>query len=204
MRWMPLIFIVSFMVLAFIFPLIRLRLRHGRWGIVRSQDPVQQVMVKALILAIGGAALWGVLMALLGPESLGVWIVPPWVRAVGVVLGVMGLALVVIAQNQMGKAWRVGIANEATPLIRIGLFRHIRHPIYTGIFALVGALNLLSPSPWVLMGGFWLLSLIMVQARLEEGALAKSHGRDFYPWAAKTGRFFPGIGRYAGIANAQD
>jgi protein-S-isoprenylcysteine O-methyltransferase Ste14 len=105
--------------------------------------------------------------------------------------------LIVVAQAQMGASWRIGIDRAPTGLVTAGLFRHIRHPIYSGLFALLVALVLLTPSPWTIMGAAWLGSLIAIQARLEERHLEAVHGSAFRVWAARTGRFLPAIGRLA-------
>ena len=101
------------------------------------------------------------------------------------------LLLVVIAQAQMGRSWRIGIDDRPTGLVTDGVYRWVRHPIYTGMLGLSTALVLLAPSVWTLM----LLPLIGfqmgVQARLEEQHLLNQHGEAFSRWASTSGQFLP-------------
>ena len=195
MRWLPLIFVLQFGLLALVLPLARLHRRHGTWGIARPRDPVHRVMVTALLSAVGLFFGWSLAAGLAGPEVLGIWPAPAWMMGVGVAVGVAGLGLVVAAQTGMGASWRIGVTEERTGLVTTGLYAAIRHPIYTGLYALLVALVLLTPAPWTVMGALWLGSLLALQARLEEAHLARVHGAVFLAWAARTGRFLPGLGR---------
>ena len=198
MRWLPLVFVLNFGILALILPLARLRRRHGTWGVARPRDPVHRVMVKALLSAVGLFLAWSVVAGLVSPEVLDIWRGPGWLAGIGVALGVAGLGLVVAAQLGMGASWRIGVPEERTGLVTTGLFAWIRHPIYTGLHALLLALVCFTPAPWTVMGALWLGSLLALQARLEEAHLARVHGADFLSWAARTGRFLPGLGRIDG------
>lgn len=195
MSWLPLLFVLSFGLLALALPLARLRLNHGAWGVARPRDPVHRVMVSALLVAVGLFFVWSLAAALVRPEALNIWSASPALSWGGVALGVTGLALVVIAQTGMGASWRIGVPEERTGLVTTGLFAWIRHPIYTGLYALLGALVLLTPAPWTVMGALWLGWLLALQARLEEAHLSRLHGAAFQAWAARTGRFLPALGR---------
>ena len=195
MRWLPLVFVLNFGLLALILPLARLRRRHGTWGVARPRDPVHWVMVRVLLIAVGLFLAWSVAVGTVAPELLDIWRAPHWLSGVGVALGVVGLGLVVAAQLGMGASWRIGVPEERTGLVTNGLFAWIRYPIYTGLYALLAALVLLTPAPWTVMGALWLGSLLALQARLEEAHLARVHGAPFIAWASRTGRFLPGLGR---------
>lgn len=194
MRWLPLLNVLLFGLLALILPLLRLQRLHGVWGIARPRDPTHRAMVSALLTAVGLFLVWS-LAAGLAPDRLDLWAAPGWVQLVGAAIGVAGLALVVAAQARMGASWRVGVPEERTGLVTTGLYAWVRHPIYTGLFALLAALVMLTPAPWTVMGALWLGSLLGIQARLEEAHLLRLHGAPFQAWAARTGRFLPGLGR---------
>jgi hypothetical protein len=58
----------------------------------------------------------------------------PALAAAGLIAGLAGLVVVLLAQAAMGSSWRIGVDDtERTELIRSGLFRSIRNPIFTGI-----------------------------------------------------------------------
>ena len=59
----------------------------------------------------------------------------------------------------------------------------------------VSAATLLVPSPWAVMlvwNGAWFVAM---QARFEEKHLEAMHGDAYRAYAARTGRFVPGIGK---------
>ena len=195
MRWLSFVFVLTFSVLALVVPIVRLRLRHGAWGIARPRDPVHRAMVQALISAVALFFVWSVCVGLLPSDALHIWSAPSVVTPIGAGLGVLGLLIVVVAQLGMGASWRIGVSDERTGLVTTGLFAHVRHPIYSGLFVMLGAIVLLTPSPWTVMGALWLGSLLALQARLEEAHLIRVYGDSFGSWAEQTGRFFPGLGR---------
>lgn len=83
----------------------------------------------------------------------------------------------VVAQVQMGLSWRIGIDPLArTGLVRHGLFRLTRNPIFLGMRMLLLGLFLVLPNAAtlaLLVAGDLLLQ---VQVRLEEAHLSALHG----------------------------
>ena len=195
MNFLPLFLLLAFAALALVLPLVRLARAHGKWGIVGARDPVQKVMVASLMGAVGVALVWTLAFAFMAPGPLGVWVLDPIWAWLGLALGVLGMLLVAWAQLQMGASWRIGIPEESPGLVTSGIFAWVRHPIYTGLFAVTAGVVLMSPSPWSVMGGAWLISIIGIQARLEERYLHAVYGDAFTRWATEVGRFFPGVGR---------
>lgn len=195
MRWLSLVFVLAFSLLALLLPIVRMRLQHGVWGVARPRDPVHRVMVQTLLSTVALFFAWSIGVGLLPGAALHIWSAPPILGQLGVVLGVLGLLVVIVAQFGMGASWRIGVPEEKTGLVTTGLFALVRHPIYTGLYALLGAVLLLAPSPWTVMGALWLGSLLVLQARLEEAHLVQLHGDLFRAWAERTGRFLPALGR---------
>jgi protein-S-isoprenylcysteine O-methyltransferase Ste14 len=197
-RWSLPLAVVVFLFVALGLPAIRLRLRHGEWGIVvhRRADEFQATMGVGLAALLLAVALGAGFHAAGGPEALGVWPAPAWVAAAGWSLAVAGLALVAVAQREMGGSWRVGIDARPTSLVDTGIFALVRNPIYTGMLAMVGGVALIAPCAWTVC--LWLTALVLLslQTRLEERHLAAQHGEAFARYAARVGRFVPGIGRW--------
>jgi protein-S-isoprenylcysteine O-methyltransferase Ste14 len=131
-------------------------------------------------------------------------LVPPWtalespgVRAVGVVLYVVGVAATVWAQFAMGDAWRIGVRQtETTALVSHGPFRWVRNPIYSSMLAATVGLVLVVPN---VMSALALVALVVgleLHVRwVEEPYLTRTHGPAYRDYAARTGRFVPGCGR---------
>jgi len=117
----------------------------------------------------------------------------------GAALFLVGFAVTVIAQLAMGDAWRIGVQEgERTELRTGGPFAWCRNPIFTGML-LVG----LGMAAWVPLAAPAWLALwagLELQVRVvEEPHLLRIHGAHYQAYAARTGRFWPGLGlRVAG------
>ena len=120
-----------------------------------------------------------------------------FVQAAGIVLATVGLAVTLAAQWAMGDSWRVGVdPGERTELVTRGPFSVVRNPIYSGVVPFFAGVALLVPNP-VAIGGFALLIAgLELQTRLvEEPYLRQVHGSSYAEYAARVGRFVPGLGR---------
>lgn len=137
------------------------------------------------------------------------WLAPDWERAFGrpawsegaelkwtsAILFIGSVALIALAQIQMGASWRIGVPAEGPgPLVARGLFRWSRNPIFVGMIGAVLALFLWSPhvGTAAILAATWTLTLI--QVRIEEEALREKHGDDYERYAHEVGRWF---GRHA-------
>jgi len=139
-------------------PVLRMLLIAGRTGVVVHRAP--RAAHRAATVALGayalGLAAWAASYMWAGPEVIGVWPAGPGLRVAALVMLTLAFALIVAAQGQMGRSWRVGIDPRKT----------------------VGA-----------------CFVVAVQARLEEEHLEALHGSAYRDYAARVGRFVPGVGR---------
>ncbi|MDT9692970.1 isoprenylcysteine carboxylmethyltransferase family protein [Streptomyces sp. P9(2023)] len=124
----------------------------------------------------------------------------PGLRAVGAVIAVLGIAAVIGAQNAMGASWRNDVdPTERTALVTHRPFRLVRNPIYTAALAFATGLALTVPNFLALPGLVLLLFGLELQVRyVEEPYLHRIHGTAYEEYAARTGRFLPGVGRRRG------
>lgn len=159
----------------------------------------------------GSAAWWaGVMMALalvglvLAPV-VAIVSPPSTVSTAGLVpiaLGagsfVAGFVLTVIAQLAMGDAWRIGVQEgERTELRTVGPFAWCRNPIFTGM--LLAGLGMVAFVPLAAPAWLALWAGLELQVRVvEEPHLLRIHGASYQAYAARTGRFWPGLGRRVG------
>lgn len=152
----------------------------------------------AFVVALIGFPL-GMVLDLAGLPSFWGDEVARFVVPLGIVLATLGALGCLLAQLGMGAEWRIGVdAEERTGLITTGLFRWMRNPIFS--FMVVSGFGLLLIVPNLLT--LWSLVLVTIaielQVRLvEEPYLLRTHSEAFRQYAARTGRFFPGIGRLA-------
>lgn len=115
----------------------------------------------------------------------------------GVALSLAGIAGTLQAQLGMGDSWRVGVdPSERTALRTDGPFAWVRNPIFTWMIATALGLALLVPNAASLLGLVLLVLGIELQVRfVEEPYLLRTHDDAYVRWAARTGRFVPGVGR---------
>ena len=145
----------------------------------------------------------GVLLAIAAPLAELAGLAPfsildqPVVRFGGVVLVVLGIALTIGSQLAMGASWRGDVDPDVrTPLITSGPFALVRNPIFSGAALTAAGLALVVPN--VLSLGMLVLFVagLEIQVRLvEEPYLLRVHGEAYRRYAARTGRFLPGVGR---------
>jgi protein-S-isoprenylcysteine O-methyltransferase Ste14 len=97
----------------------------------------------------------------------------------------------------MGDSWRVGVdERERTALVASGPFRLVRNPIYTSMLLGMGGVALLTPNLVAALAVTTLVVALELQVRrVEEPHLLRVHAAAYRAYAARTGRFLPGIGR---------
>jgi Putative protein-S-isoprenylcysteine methyltransferase len=139
-----------------------------------------QLLLLAALVVIPHDALWPV-----GPITIGVAIVLVLLGAVLAILGAVGLGPALTASP---------IPRPDARLVTSGVYGVVRNPIYTGL--LVGGLGLVmfGASVWHVLTWVALLVLLAGKARWEERMLRAEHP-EFDDYAARVGRFLPGIGR---------
>jgi protein-S-isoprenylcysteine O-methyltransferase Ste14 len=127
------------------------------------------------------------------------------VHVVGAALAVLGIGATLYAQIMMGSSWRIGVdPQERTELVISGPFALVRNPIFSAMVPTALGLALLVPS-WVAIAGVVGLAIALeVQVRVvEEPYLLRAHGAAYASYAARVGRFAPGVGRIrAGASQA--
>jgi len=109
----------------------------------------------------------------------------------GFALAIIGVLVLLLAILQLNK----NLTPFPTPLedgslIETGLYKYIRHPIYTGIMMLTFGFGLYQASLWKIIISLVLLILFYIKSTYEERLLsAKFPLYDSY--VLKTSRFFP-------------
>jgi len=199
---LPLIAVLAFHGLGFGWRAwVQLR-RYGSSGIVlfRSGRPGQHLR-EALFVVLAVALLAEAALAAVAPRRLpGLVPLAPAtaavLRATGTVMVLGATALMLAAQLDLGASWRVGIDEGARPgLVTGGLYRYSRNPIYVAMLTALLGFALLLPS-WISLGLLIGAGLgIRRHVRDEEAYLARTYGEEYRRYAARVGRFVPGVGR---------
>ncbi|WP_405961273.1 isoprenylcysteine carboxylmethyltransferase family protein [Streptomyces sp. NBC_00024] len=121
----------------------------------------------------------------------------PSVYGAGAAIAVLGVAGTLVAQGAMGASWRVGVDHaERTALVTGGLFGYVRNPIFTAMGVTGLGLTLMVPNVLALSALAALIIAVELQVRVvEEPYLQTAHGAAYLSYAARAGRFAPGVGR---------
>jgi len=118
------------------------------------------------------------------------WLQRSWIRSTGSILMIASLVWTIVAQVQMGESWRIGVDNEnRTKLVRTGVFRVSRNPIFLGMMITMLGLLLVIPNAFTLMTFVLGVVLINVQVRLEEEYLKTTHGDEYVSYMRQVRRW---------------
>jgi protein-S-isoprenylcysteine O-methyltransferase Ste14 len=120
-------------------------------------------------------------------------LVHPAVATVGLLLGLVGLAVTLAAQRAMGASWRIGVdESERTALVTSGLFQRVRNPVFTGMATVSVGVLLMVPTVVAALAVACLITAVQIQVRaVEEPYLRRVHGDDYEAYLSGSGRFLP-------------
>ena len=150
--------------------------------------------------------------ALLAMSAIGLLVIPlvyaatgaparldrPFVPALawaGVAALALALWLFRLSHAALGRNWSVTLTvRDAHTVVKTGVYRYVRHPMYTSFFALAFAQLLLLPN-W-LAGGAGLVGIAMLfwfRVEREERMLLASFGEEYRAYMASTKRLVPWV-----------
>lgn len=162
-----------------------------------EEQPQTAAGTLANLLAL--PAFGGLVLYLVKPTWM-VWarfMLPGWVRWIGVGLAVGGFVLLQWSHNALGKNWsdQPRITGSQT-LTTNGPYRWVRHPIYTAFLMILGSPFLITANWFV--GGLWLLVTgvdIAQRITYEEARLQARFGKNYLAYKRTTGRLLPRVGK---------
>jgi protein-S-isoprenylcysteine O-methyltransferase Ste14 len=194
MAWWALVLDVAFVVVAFgVRTVVQLRATaDAGWRVGRPHGAAELAaragIVAALVLLVAS-----LLAGVVGATAD----LPRGAGTIGVTVCVVAVALVFVAQLQMGASWRIGVdPDERTVLVTGGVYRWVRNPIYAGMVVFAAGQLLVVPSVWSAAAVVVLVLGVELQVRVvEEPYLERVHGPAFAAWCATSGRFAPALGR---------
>lgn len=194
-----LLFLGIYLLLCFGVRSVVQKARTGSTGFKGISGPVGSTewvggVLFAVALALGVLAPVLDVAGVLGPISA---LDTETVQAAGGGLFFGGLVTTVLAQAAMGDSWRIGVDEaERTELVTDGPFSLVRNPIFAGMIPATVGIALLVPSVVAVLAVVLLVAALEIQTRLvEEPYLLRAHGKTYAEYAARVGRFVPGVGR---------
>lgn len=184
---------VVFLALGFVWPSLRIWFRQRINPFVLSfSDDAHGVVSKGFALVV--FALFAALVAALyypaevfGPLP---WAESSAVRLAGWALLVVSTLVMIVAQAQMGRAWRIGFDERARPeLMTAGLFARSRNPIFLSMRFNLCGLFLVWPNAVTLASLLLGEVLLQTQVRLEEAYLSGKLGDEYRAYLTRTPRW---------------
>lgn len=173
--------------------------RTGRtgWAGISGRAGSAEWLGGVLFVVALAAAVAAPLAALGGVAPVWTPLDHPAIQAAGLVGCAAGMSSTLWAQLAMGDSWRIGVdERERTALVASGPFRLVRNPIFTSMLLGLGGVALLAPNWLAAVAAVALVAALELQVRLvEEPHLLRVHGEAYRRYAARTGRFLPGLGR---------
>jgi protein-S-isoprenylcysteine O-methyltransferase Ste14 len=174
------------------------RVRYGRssgllprrgyeWRLWALIVPVVVAWITFPLLAFGGRVSWLVLPAWAHDEN--------WAHGVRWAAAVVAMTCYVMslyAWLLLGRHWSMAIVpGQTSRLVTGGVYRWVRHPIYTLSMGLMLASAVVLPTvPMVMVACLHLIAMNL-KARYEERHLAKSFGPAYWDYCRHVGRFWP-------------
>lgn len=155
--------------------------------------PAEKPSAKLLFIkAVKVVILLAIIVQTMVPEILPISSEPLLLRVAGTAIYTIGLLTAIAARVQLGKNWsniETGRVLDDQEVVSKGVYRFIRHPIYTGDLLLLLGLQL-SLNSWLFLGVFVLAPVVMLKAIREEQMLAEELS-GYESYRAKTKRFIP-------------
>jgi protein-S-isoprenylcysteine O-methyltransferase Ste14 len=118
--------------------------------------------------------------------------VPNWARWVGAVAGVVAVWLGYLSHRTISINYTPTLKiRESHQLVAQGVYRWVRHPMYTSFFVLLAACFLLSANGLIGVLGLVYSLLIVERVGHEERMMLDAFGDDYRQYIRCTGRFLP-------------
>jgi protein-S-isoprenylcysteine O-methyltransferase Ste14 len=181
LEYVPLI-MFAVVMLATLLRLIVLRRGAGIQAWAFGPDPADKIAGTLFVISLtmlGFAAVEGA-----EGDGIGVGVIA------GSVVAIIGAIVTVVAQIQMGAAWRIGVRQgDASHLIEHGLYRHSRNPIFVGLILVGLGIAVVSGLWWAWAALAALVLSCHLQVRIEEAHMARMFGPDYAAFCRRVPRW---------------
>jgi protein-S-isoprenylcysteine O-methyltransferase Ste14 len=115
------------------------------------------------------------------------------IQKTGLVIAFFGGIIITLALLQLNKNLSpFPTPKDSASLLQNGLYKYMRHPIYTGIILLFSGYSVYQNSVYKLLISVFLVILFYLKSNYEEQRLEQKFP-NYQRYKDKTGRFFPWI-----------
>jgi protein-S-isoprenylcysteine O-methyltransferase Ste14 len=167
--------------------------RARRTPVIRSARGAREIAL--LLISLTGLGIVPFVYVATGFPLFADYRFRPMQAWLGLVLAIAAFAMFFATHRALGRNWSVSLdVRQDHRLITEGVYRHVRHPMYTAFWLWAVAQALLLPN-WVagLSGllGFGILYFLRVGQ--EEQLMLDTFGDDYRAYMARTKRLIPGL-----------
>jgi protein-S-isoprenylcysteine O-methyltransferase Ste14 len=174
-----------------------IRLPHARRArrtpVTGSAYDVKEVAL--LLVSLSGLGIIPVIYVATGFPAFAERPFLPALAWIGALLAAVSLAMFHLTHRALGRNWSISLeVREGHRLVTDGVYRHMRHPMYTAFWLWAVAQALLLPN-WVAgcsgLVGFGLLYMLRVGK--EERLMLATFGESYRVYMARTARLIPWV-----------
>jgi protein-S-isoprenylcysteine O-methyltransferase Ste14 len=174
------------------------RLLHGHSAGVLPRQRYERRLWRLIVPVVGAwiALPWVAVGTHLAGLALPAWAADLWpvfaLRAAAAAAAVLGYLLSLACWLRMGRSWTMAVVpDQEARLVTAGLYRWVRHPIYSlSILLMLLTAAVLPTVPMAVLATLHVL-VMTLKARHEEGYLLKRFGTDYARYCSEVGRFWP-------------
>ena len=195
MKYYLLIFFFAYVVFTMLLPRWRMKRTTGQEVFVVPRDDSAQGFIGRMFKLLFGLAFVVLAIPAFAPQ-FEQYLLPAdflqteKLRWAGLVLLHGSLVLVLVAQAQMARSWRVGFdENAKTELVQTGLFRYSRNPVFVGMLLTMLGLFLVLPNALTLLSMVLTWVILQIQVRMEEDYLSKVQGAAYLDYMKRVRRW---------------
>ncbi len=150
------------------------------------------------MIRIGGLLLWfSPFVYLINPQWMA-WSklgLPDWVRWLGVGIGILCVLGIYWLFSSIGSGITPTSATRTEhKLVTNGIYRYIRHPLYTFGASMFVAFGMMADSWFIAALGILTFILMAIRTPKEEANLIEKFGDEYREYMKSTGQFFPKFG----------
>jgi protein-S-isoprenylcysteine O-methyltransferase Ste14 len=150
------------------------------------------------VIKLGGLILWASpLVYLINPNWLA-WSkigLPDSIRWLGIGAGILCVAGIYWLFSSIGNGITpVSATRKEHKLVTNGIYRWVRHPLYTIGSSMFVAFGLMADNWFIALLGILAFIAMAVRTKKEEANLVEKFGDEYRQYMKRTGRFFPKLG----------
>ena len=111
---------------------------------------------------------------------------------IGFIQFIVGLSTMIYAQINLGHNYSgLLVIKEDHKLIKHGLYKHVRHPVYTGGIIVVFSIPVYTSSVLGFLAAILIIPLLIYRMGIEETMLIEEFGDEYREYMSNTKRWIP-------------